>query len=77
MFGPKEIMVVLVVLLIVLMVFGPKRIKSLGSELGNAIKGFRNAVKEKDAESVAAESVAHDPSSSDAAGVHANQKQNV
>lgn len=48
-FGPKEIIVVLVVLLIVLMIFGPKRFKSLGSELGNAIKGFRSAVREKDA----------------------------
>ena len=50
MFGPKELIVVLVVLVIVLVVFGPKRIKSLGSELGNAIKGFRNAVREKDAD---------------------------
>ncbi len=50
MFGPKEIMVVLVVLVIVLVLFGPKRIKSLGSELGNAIKGFRQAVRDKDAE---------------------------
>ena len=50
MFGPKELMVVLIVLVIVLMVFGPKRIKSLGSELGNAIKGFRTAVRDKDAE---------------------------
>lgn len=50
MFGPKELVVVLVVLVIVLVVFGPKRIKSLGSELGNAIKGFRTAVREKEAE---------------------------
>ena len=50
MFGPREIVVVLIVLVIVLVVFGPKRIKSLGSELGNAIKGFRNAVRDKDAE---------------------------
>lgn len=53
MFGPKEIMVVLVVLVIVLVLFGPKRIKSLGSELGNAIKGFRQAVRDKDAEAEA------------------------
>ena len=51
MWGPKEIMVVLVVLAIVLLVFGPKRIKSLGSELGNAIRGFRHAVRDKDARS--------------------------
>lgn len=56
MFGPKELVVVLVVLVIVLVVFGPKRIKSLGSELGNAIKGFRSAVREKDAEDEASTS---------------------
>ena len=54
MFGPKELVVVLIVLVIVLVVFGPKRIKSLGSELGNAIKGFRSAVREKDPEEEAA-----------------------
>lgn len=48
MFGPKELMIVLIVLVIVVLVFGPKRIKTLGSELGNAIKGFRRAVSEKD-----------------------------
>ena len=36
----------LVVLAIVLLLFGPKRLKTLGSDLGNAIKGFRSAVKE-------------------------------
>lgn len=54
MFGPREIVVVLIVLVIVVMVFGPKRIKSLGSELGNAIKGFRQAVRDKDAETAGA-----------------------
>ena len=48
MFGPKELMIVLIVLVIVVLVFGPKRIKTLGSELGNAIKGFRRAVSDKD-----------------------------
>ena len=36
----------LVILAIVLLIFGPKRLKSIGSDLGNAIKGFRNAVSE-------------------------------
>lgn len=34
----------LVILAIVLVVFGTKRVKSLGSDLGGAIKGFRNAM---------------------------------
>jgi sec-independent protein translocase protein TatA len=36
----------LVVLAIVIIVFGTKRLKNLGADLGDAIKGFRNAVKE-------------------------------
>jgi sec-independent protein translocase protein TatA len=45
-FGMGEL---LVILAIVLVLFGPKRLKSLGSDLGNAIKGFRSAVKEEEA----------------------------
>jgi sec-independent protein translocase protein TatA len=44
-FGMGEL---LVILAIVLVLFGPKRLKSLGSDLGNAIKGFRSAVKEEE-----------------------------
>ena len=34
----------LIVLVIVLAIFGTKRFRSLGTDLGNAIKGFRSAV---------------------------------
>ena len=37
----------LVILAVVLVLFGPRRLKNIGSELGNAIKGFRTAVKEE------------------------------
>lgn len=36
----------LVVLAIVILVFGTKRLKTVGGDLGDAIKGFRNAVKD-------------------------------
>lgn len=36
----------LVVLAIVVLVFGTKRLKNVGADIGDAIKGFRNAVKE-------------------------------
>ena len=36
----------LVVLAIVVLLFGTKRLRTLGSDLGDAIKGFRKAVKE-------------------------------
>ena len=42
-FGMTEL---LVILAIVLLIFGPKRLKTLGSDLGTAIKGFRSAVTE-------------------------------
>ena len=40
----------LIVLIIVLLIFGPKRLKSLGGDLGSAIKGFRTAVKDEEPE---------------------------
>ena len=35
-----------IVLLIVVMLFGTKRLKSLGSDLGGAIKGFKSSMNE-------------------------------
>ena len=37
----------LIILAIVLILFGPKKLKNIGADLGNAIKGFRSAVKEE------------------------------
>jgi len=36
----------LVILVIVLVIFGTKRLRSLGSDLGGAVKGFRSAMNE-------------------------------
>ncbi len=38
----------LVILAIVLLIFGPKRLKNIGSDLGGAIKGFRKAVTDEE-----------------------------
>ncbi|HAL41028.1 MAG TPA: twin-arginine translocase subunit TatA [Gammaproteobacteria bacterium] len=38
----------LVILAIVLLVLGPRRLKSFGSDLGSAIKGFRTAVADEE-----------------------------
>lgn len=48
MFGGFGLTELLVILAIVLLIFGPKRLKSLGSDLGSAIKGFRTAVSDED-----------------------------
>jgi sec-independent protein translocase protein TatA len=34
----------LIILAVVLLLFGGKRLRNLGGDLGNAIKGFKNAV---------------------------------
>lgn len=38
----------LIILLIVVLLFGTKRIKSIGSDLGNAVKGFRSAMTDSE-----------------------------
>jgi sec-independent protein translocase protein TatA len=45
----------LVVLAIVIVVFGTKRLRNLGSDLGGAIKGFKSAMKDGEEESKTAE----------------------
>ena len=42
-FGITELMIILV---IVLLLFGTKKLRSIGTDLGGAIKGFRSAVTE-------------------------------
>lgn len=39
----------LIILLIVFMLFGTKKLRSLGSDLGGALKGFKTAMKDEDA----------------------------
>jgi sec-independent protein translocase protein TatA len=40
----------LIVLAIVVLLFGTKKLKNIGGDLGGAVKGFKNAVKEGDKE---------------------------
>jgi|TARA_B110000438_G_scaffold170222_1_gene162697 sec-independent protein translocase protein TatA len=48
-FGGISIWQILIILVIVLLVFGgTKRLKNLGSDLGNALKGFKKAIDDKD-----------------------------
>ena len=39
----------LIVLLIVVLVFGTKKLRNMGSDLGGAVKGFKDGMKEGDA----------------------------
>lgn len=42
-FGIKELVIVLI---IVALIFGTKKLRSMGSDLGGAVKGFRKAMDE-------------------------------
>jgi sec-independent protein translocase protein TatA len=44
----------LIVLVIVLLVFGTKKLRGLGSDLGGAVKGFKEGIKEATSEDPAA-----------------------
>jgi sec-independent protein translocase protein TatA len=43
----------IVVLLIALVLFGTKKLRSIGSDLGAAVKGFKSAMNEGEAEEAA------------------------
>ena len=45
--GPFELVIILA---IVILIFGGKRLKNLGSDLGGAIKGFKSSVKDAEEE---------------------------
>ncbi len=51
-FAPKHLLLLLVV---VLLVFGTKKLRNIGSDLGAAVRGFKKSMNEGDAEQQAAE----------------------
>ena len=58
----------LIVLVIVLAIFGTKKIRNLGTDLGSVVKGFRNSMNEAEAtkEQLNDNSAAADESATDA-----------
>lgn len=48
-FGIWELMIVL---LIVALLFGTKKLRTIGGDFGNAVKGFRSAMKDSEAENI-------------------------
>jgi sec-independent protein translocase protein TatA len=46
-FSPKHL---LIVLLVVLIVFGTKKLRTIGSDLGQAVRGFKESMKEGERE---------------------------
>ena len=46
-FSPKHL---LIILLVVLVVFGTKKLRTIGSDLGQAVRGFKESMKEGERE---------------------------
>lgn len=44
--GGISVWQLLIILVIVLAIFGTKKLRNMGGDLGGAVKGFKNAVKE-------------------------------
>ncbi len=51
--GGISVWQLLIILAIVIMLFGTKRLRTLGSDLGSAVKGFRKSMSDEDAKSEA------------------------
>lgn len=65
----------LIVLLIVVMVFGTKKLKNIGSDLGGAVKGFKDGMKDGQAEEPAGQVTQNKAASQpEAIDVEAKQK---
>jgi len=47
----------LIVLVIVMLVFGTKKLRNIGQDLGGAVKGFKEGMKEASSEAKPAESL--------------------
>jgi len=61
----------LIILLIVVMLFGTKKLRNIGSDLGGALKGFKSAMKDDEstpkADSDAADGASDEPAATDEA----------
>ncbi len=55
----------LIVLVVVMLIFGTKKLKNIGSDLGGAVKGFKDGVKEGTAADAPAAAKTDDPKTID------------
>ena len=60
--GPWQLLIILV---IVLAIFGTKKLRNLGSDLGGAVKGFRSAMTEAEEAAEEADKISDDSQDAD------------
>lgn len=51
-FGGISIWQLIIILAIIVLLFGTKKLRNIGGDLGNAVKGFKKAVSEDNSETV-------------------------
>lgn len=66
----------LIVLVIVALVFGTKKLRNMGSDLGGAVKGFKDGMKDASGEPSAQDKVTQNRVSDDTIDVQAREKTN-
>jgi sec-independent protein translocase protein TatA len=67
----------LIVLLIVVLVFGTKKLKNIGQDLGSAVKGFKDGMKDgtgSAADASSQQQIAAEKSAKDTVDVQAKEK---
>ena len=75
-FGVPELLIILVILLLI---FGPSRLGDLGSSLGKGIRGFRKSMKDDEIDVTPEKDDTKKVSDTnlDATGTHSESKKNV
>ena len=64
-----------IVLVIVVLVFGTKKLKNLGGDLGSAVKGFKDGMKDGSADANAEKAAVEDHSKSEKTTIDVDAKQ--
>jgi sec-independent protein translocase protein TatA len=57
-FAPRHLLIILV---IALLVFGTKKLKTFGSDLGSAVKGFKDSMREAESDTKTDQTPPQDP----------------
>ncbi|MCE8020796.1 Sec-independent protein translocase subunit TatA [Halomonas sp. MCCC 1A11036] len=74
MLGGISIWQLLIVLGIIILIFGTKKLRNIGSDLGGAVKGFKQAVNEDDEKNKPQAKVTHEEQQPNTYDVQAEQK---
>lgn len=76
MFGISPVQL-LIILVIVVLIFGTKKLRNMGGDVGGAVKNFKDAMQEGDEEAKSAKSVEQSDSVIEGEAKKVNEKEDV